>query len=361
MIDPSPAVNLKRYLLVLLLVFGLLAETGLWATPVSAQIEDALVYESFGQATARRENYVRAQKLAIEYAFQNGLKQALRDMIGEKIFQSNRKKLKGMLKRSGKYVQSYRFLESSDSSVEKISRVHLEVTFFKDAILHKLNALEILKSVIKKHSVIVLVNERSLSSESPPDFWDYVPIAEVALMQAFLSSGIKVVGREFAREQVDEQLVLDAAHGDVNAAVDIGLKVGADLVIVGNAVSSRLGEPKDGEPVNIQANLSLRAVSTLQSVVIAARSDFATAQGEDDFKGELKAFDMVGKKMSSILVESIRRYWKPKPKLPPKISAAPDGGGVSTKEPDPPEDEEPEDEPHSAPSRGNTPPMMEEL
>jgi hypothetical protein len=317
---------------------------------VHAQEEEEAGYAVTGTAEARHENYVKARKRAVEYAFQKALEYALKDMVGESVFKSNSKSMETLLNDSSRFVKSYRYLESSDSLAEKVSRVRLEVTFFKDAINRKLNTLGVMKSVIKERSVIVLINEKSLSTESPPDFWDYVPIAEVALLQKLMNAGIQVIGREHARELIDEQAVIDAARGDIAAAVDIGLRVGADIVIVGNAISSRTGPPDAKPPVPIQANLSIKAVSSLRSLVIAAKSEFATMNAADEFKGELQAFEAASAKMSVFLLDAMKRYWRPK--SPPQLQARKDGetGNAPPLEPEP-----------SQPIRQITPRMMDDL
>jgi hypothetical protein len=99
----------------------------------------------------------------------------------------------------------------------------------------------------------------------------------------------------------------------------------------------------------VQANLTLRAVSTTQATVIAARSDFASVEAEEEFKGELQAFEVVGKKMAVFFLDAMKRYWEPKPQ--PDVA-------VGIDEPDPGSSEllEP-----SSPSTGSTPSIMEDL
>ncbi len=347
MVNPSPAVkNPERFIVVMSVLFLFVVFIGsAWAKG-----EPQLVYEVEGKSSVVNNDYVRGRALAVDYAFKNALSVALQDLLGGAAYRRNKKALEKMLKSPKSYIRKYRFLEFYDSDVEQFSRVKLEVVFFPEAINRALSNLGILSSLVKPNTAVVLISEKSLSAEVLPDFWEYVPISEVAMLQKFLAAGVKVTTREKVSEMVDESVVFEAMQGDLDAAVDIGLKAKVDIVIVGTAVTTRVGE-KSAEGLNtVQANLTLRAVSTTKSIVIAARSDFATVEAEEEFKGELQAFEVVGKKMAGFFLDSMKRYWEPKSQ--PDVSAG-------TDEPDL---ENPDllDTP-SQPSSGSTPSIMEDL
>jgi hypothetical protein len=316
-----------------------------------AKGEPQLLYEAEGKSSVKNNDYNQGRARAVDYAFKNALTVALQDLLGGSAYRRNRKSLERMLRSPKKYIKQYRFLEFYDSDVEQFSRVKLEVVFFPDAINRALSQLGILASLVKSNTALVLVNERSLSAESPPDFWDYVPISEVAILQKFLAAGVKVTTREKISEMVDENTVFEAMQGDLDAAVDIGLKAKVDIVIVGTAVTTRLGEKNAEGLITVQSNLTLRAVSTTQSVVIAARSDFASVQAEEEFKGELQAFEVVGKKMAVFFLDAMKRYWEPKPDV-----------AVDMDDPEPSSDPDDSELLEFSPSStGSTPSIMEDL
>ena len=73
------------------------------------------------------------------------------------------------------------------------------------------------------------------------------------------------MGREKLRKIISEKTVLSAIKGNLNSARNIGLKAGADIVIVGTAVSKLRGEnSKDGIKI-VQANINVNVVSTLEA------------------------------------------------------------------------------------------------
>ncbi len=324
-----------------LVLFGFLAGS-VWANG-----ELQLSYEVEGKSSVKNSDYSQGQAIAVDYAFRSALTMALQDLLGGSVYRRNRKALGEMLKRPKKYVKQYRFLEFYDSDVEQFSRVKLEVVFFPEAINRALSKLGVLSSLVKPNTALILVSEKSLSAEIPPDFWEYVPISEVAMLQKFLAAGVNVTTRDKISEMVDEGVVFEAIHGNLDAAVDIGLKAKVDIVIVGTAVTMRLGNENGEGLTTVQANLTLRAISTTQSTVIAARSDFATVEAEEEFNGELQAFEVVGTKMAVFFLDTMKRYWKPQPDV---------AVGIDEPGPESPELLEP-----SSPSSGSTPSIMEDL
>ena len=331
-----------------LFLFGFLAGS------VWAKGEQPLVYEAEGKSFVKNGNYSQGRARAVDFAFKSALTVALQDLLGGSAYRRNRKGMERMLKYPKKYIKQYRFIEYYDSDVEQFSRVKLEVTFFPDAINRALSQLGILASLVKPNTAIVLINERSLSADAPPDFWEYVPISEVAILQKFLAAGVKVTTREKISEMVDEDTVFEAIQGNLDAAIDIGLKAKVDIVIVGTAVTTQRGVKNAEGLITVQSNLTLRAVSTTQAVVIAARSDFASVEAEEEFKGELQAFEVVGQKMAVFFLDAMKRYWEPKPE--PDITVGIDD--ESDPKPDPEDSELLE---LSSSSSGSTPSIMEDL
>jgi len=162
---------------------------GLLAGSVWAKGEPQLIYEVEGKSSVKNNDYSQGRAIAVDYAFKNALTMALQDLLGGSAYRRNRKALKKMLELPKKYVKQYRFLEFYDSDVEQFSRVKLEVVFFPEAINRALSKLGVLSSLVKPNTALILVSEKSLSAEIPPDFWEYVPISEVAMLQKFLAAG----------------------------------------------------------------------------------------------------------------------------------------------------------------------------
>ena len=60
----------------------------------------------------------------------------------------------------------------------------------------------------------------------------------------------------------------------------------------------------------VQVNISARAISGIDSSLIAAKSDFATVENEYELSAELEAFDVTSQKLADFLLPSFHRYWE---------------------------------------------------
>ncbi len=159
--------------------------------------------------------------------------------------------------------------------------------------------------------VVILINESNLSSKRGSLLFETVPISEMLLTRSFVEAGISVVSRRSLHYEIPKKLILGAMDGNIAAAVEIGSKVGADIVIIGNATSSSTAGIGSAKVKKIRVGLSVKAVSSRQSVVVAAKSDFDTASENEIVTSEIEAFRRAGKKMTEFLVPAIKNHWKP--------------------------------------------------
>ncbi|MFQ5672464.1 MAG: CsgG/HfaB family protein [Nitrospinales bacterium] len=284
------------------------------------------VYEVAAETDVFGQNFVKARKKAVAAALQEAVKFSLQETLGEETYQLNLRLLQKIISRAKRYVRGYRFLEAQDNSDENVVSVRLEVTLFNEALRKQLQTLGILTGPGAEGVVAIVIKETSFSSPREAGFWDFMPFSEAALSQRFADAGFHVVERDTLRGLVSEEMISNAVHGDMEAAANIGRKTGADMVIVGSAVSALSPEASEMGLKIIRANISLKAVSVLNSVIIAAKSDFAAAEGEDILTGEQKAFRKASAKLGGFLIDSIQRFRNKEPETEaprPGVSQSP--------------------------------------
>jgi hypothetical protein len=298
------------YFLSLPVIFLLLIAGGFFDAKVFAQQKLEDVYEGAATVQVQGENYVVARKKAVNFALKNGLEEALKEAIGNEEFEASQGDLRKILRRASSYVKSYRFAEAHDDLLEKTSEVRLEMRFFSSAVRQALVKLGLVTGLVSGNKLVVLIKETSFTSAPVTSFWDILPISETQFVKNLMEEGIEVVGREQAREMVSETTVLNAIKGDLKSARSIGLKTGADIVIVGTALSSLRGKRAVGGIKTVQANINVKVVSTLESSLIAAKTDFSTIKHEHALQAELEAFDNASEKLADFLIPSFHRYWE---------------------------------------------------
>lgn len=304
-----------------------LAALFLFAPPAAAQEASGVpVYEVTAKVDVLEENFLKARQQAVTASMKEAVKAAMEEMLGAEVYEANQRSLIGTISRARRYVRGYRFLEAKDNPNEMIVEVRLEVTLFTEILRKKLRRLGILIGPGAEGTVVILIKETSFSRAGDAGFWDYTPFAESALAKSFATAGFMVIERDSLRGLVSEGAAMEAVQGDIETAADIGLKTGADMVIIGNAIAKRMPGGSALDLERVRANISLKVVSPSNSVIIAAKSDFATADGEDVMTGERDAFNKVSAKLSGFLVESFRKDRDKKPeahKPPPSTSKPP--------------------------------------
>lgn len=275
-----------------------------------AQVESELSYEVIVEVPVVKNDFAKAREKAVKMALESALKQDLRDFLGDEEFESNQREIRRMLRESEKYVKSYRFIEAYDDPIELVSQVKLEVVLFQDAVNNYLSQTGVATELEGGKQVVILINENGLSSDRELRFWDSTPITETSLTRNFVEEGIPVVRRGFIRYAIPEETVMSAMKGNMSAAVNIGLKAGADVVIVGNASSTLVQDSQVQSQQPVRVAISIKAVSSHQSTLIAAKSDFATASGNEILASELEAFHRAGKKLTEFLIPAIQKHWE---------------------------------------------------
>ena len=290
--------------------FLLFIAGGFFNAEVFAQQKLGNVYGGAATVQAQGENYVVARKKAVNLALKNGLEGALKEAMGDEEFESSQRDLRKILRRASRYVKSYRFVNAHDDLFEKTSEVRLEMRFFPSAVRQALAGLGVITDPVSENKLVVLIKETSFTSAPVTSFWDIFPISETQLVKNLMEEGIDVIGREQVRDMVSETTVLNAIKGDLKSTRSIGLKTGADIVIVGTALSSLRGKRAAEDIKTVQANINVKVVSTLESSLIAAKTDFSTIKHEHALQAELEAFDNASEKLADFLIPSFHRYWK---------------------------------------------------
>jgi len=275
-----------------------------------AQLDSESSYEVIAEARAVKNNFARAREKAVKIALKLALEQNLREFLGDEEFERNQEKIQRMLKKSEKYVKSYRFLEAYDDPIKLVSQIKLEVVLYQDAVNNYLGRIGVEMGLEGGKQVVILINESSLGSDSELPFWETMPTSETSLTRNFIEEGIPVVRRGFIRYAIPEETVIGAMRGDLSAAANIGLKAGADIVIVGNATSALVIEDQVQSQQPVRVAISLKVISSQRSTLIAAKSDFATASGNEVLASELKAFHHAGKKLTEFLIPAIQKHWE---------------------------------------------------
>ncbi len=212
------------------------------------------------------------------------------------------------------YVRKFTVLEDRQDGNVWLTKLRCEVSEAK--LDEDLMAFGIAYRRAGMPRVMVLVAEQSITATEASGWWQGggnaadLRVMENAFMDRMEKSGFTFIDPEV----LSGKLTLESIGADPNVAKarEIGLKAGAEVVVVGRAVAKPLGEiPIDGGTFfSAVANVSARAVRTDTGEVIAAAEFTGTAgKGFERTTAGRNALSEAGRQLARDLFAKIGRVW----------------------------------------------------
>ncbi len=126
---------------------------------------------------------------------------------------------------------------------------------------------------------MIMIEEKNLGTYT-------IDEAEKVITEYLMSNGIEVVDAELIRTNVDRDKALQAMNASPRSAAALGLQFGADVVLVGKAISKGSAEQiKDTAFRSYQASVTIKAIRTDTAEVLAMESREAAKIHVDDLAG----------------------------------------------------------------------------
>lgn len=276
------------------LLLGLAA--GAHPAPVAAQTVE-VVAEGVGAvvggdvARARDEALRDAYRVAIEQGA--GVSIASRtDMSDFTVFYDR------VVSQAGGYVQSYQILGDYWQTPDGLVHVKIRARVARGDIRSDLQALAILIDMMGNPTIMVLVDEKNLSSPLATS------IAETKIVEKLSAVRYHLVDQRQIEAIKASDTAKRAMQGDISAAITLGERFAADIVIVGDVNSKFLTSTRSGNFTfqSCMAFGTLRAVLTQTGQIIWAETPQATkAQLSADVAG-LEAIKAVADDVASRLI-----------------------------------------------------------
>ena len=277
-------------------------------TSVQAQEDSFLdTLEMDGFAEVVDNNRAAAKESATKDAIRRAVEKTVESILSPEVLLNNYAWVSSIYSNSEDYIHSYSFLSESFDEEYNIYSVTLKIILYPNYIKSVLASQDTLKNNLDtRHKILIIIRERGLFSSNEDDFWKYIPMSEMFLVQKIESEGSSVVDRDTLMDKVDVVLIQKSIKGDIQAAIQAGLLSSAQIVITGNAVARERGsDPENPNIRNYQANISLKAYQTKTGKILGARSEFVTIANANKEVGELNAFMAAGKKIYTSFIANI--------------------------------------------------------
>jgi hypothetical protein len=164
--------------------------------------------------------------------------------------------------------------------------------------------------------IFVLVAEQAINATQVSGWWQGggntadLRVMENAFMDRMEKSGFTFVDPEVLQGKVKLEAI--GADPNLQQAREIGVKTGADLVVVGRAIAKPLGEMQleNGTFYSAVANVSARAVRTDTGEIVAAAEFTGTAgRGFEQTTAGRNAFSEAGRQLARDLFGKIGKVW----------------------------------------------------
>lgn len=278
-----------------------MAVISLLATWAAGQAVKSVSAEGIGVVLQGNVDIARDQ--ALEDALRKAVEQAVGTLVESETLVRNAQLLSDQIyKRTTGYIRAYTILEERQEG--QVIRVRVRATVDTGNLEQDLATLGLLYRRVKQPRIMVVIPETHIGLR-PPD-----PAGETEIIRQLIQKGIRVVDQAQTRRIRESDQVRRALAGDREAARLIGLRHGAEVLIIGEAFSegAMRGGPL-GPMVSVRARLEARAIRTDTGEILAADGQFAAAVDIAEHMAGKKALAAAGSKWLEAALPVVLNRW----------------------------------------------------
>jgi hypothetical protein len=296
------------------LLAALLLGPAAGAAPSAARADDVQSTEAVGQAPVAGD-LLAARDRAKDDALRNCVQQVATTVVTAATETDQAQLLSDKIyAHSVGYIRRFQVLEDKQDGNTWMTKVRCEVSEAK--LDEDLMAFGIAYRRAGMPRVLVLVAEQAINASQATGWWQGggntadLRVVENALMDRMEKSGFTFVDAEVLQGKVRLESI--GADPNVQQAREIGVKSGAELVIIGRVIAKPLGEiPIDnGTFYSSVANVSARAVRTDTGEVVAA-AEFTSPAGKgfEQATAGRNALSEAGRMLAREMFSRVGKVW----------------------------------------------------
>ncbi len=150
---------------------------------------------------------------------------------------------------------------------------------------------------------MIMIEEKNLGTYT-------VDEAEKVITECLIANGMEVVDAELIKTNVDRDKALQVMNASPRSAAAMGLQFGADVVLVGKAISKGSADQiKDTSFRSYQASVSLKAIRTDTAEILAMENRDAAKIHVDDMAGGTLAIREAATPLIRELLPKLMAKW----------------------------------------------------
>lgn len=275
--------------------------------------EQEVVAKGLGAIIGNDE--AKAYDDALASALRNAVEQVVGTMIQSSVLVENYQVVEDRIYSNTRgYVKSYQVINQENRG-NNIVETTIRAVVKKSNLENDLNAIGLLISQKNKPRVMVMIDEINMDQH----YYYYYNNRDLnttanELTNKFLEKGFTFVDQDVAAQKLQRDAALAAVDGDAKAAQTIAKESGAEVLIIGKAISKAAsGGPavlRQSGMVSCQATVNLRAVRADDGSVIATSSQQAAAVHVDQVTGGTQALIKASDLAAEDLTKKILKAWQ---------------------------------------------------
>ena len=256
---------------------------------------------------------VKAREDAISAALRNAVEQVVGTMIESDVLVENYQTVEDKIyTRTAGYVQQYDIISTNKQS-DNVLEVTVRAMVKLSDLRNDLQGIGVLISRKGKPRTMVLIDERNITTNYHQLIAD-LNTTETTIMNEMMNLGFPFVDAVQAKKNIARDMAQAAIQGDAAVAASIATRLGAEILIIGTAISKEAsGTPavvRNAGFKSCQANINLRVIRADDATIIAVASAHDRAAHIDEITGGSLALEKAAKKASKELAEKIIKVWQ---------------------------------------------------
>src|SRR5512133_3413182 len=282
--------------------------------PVAQGKDEVKTTEAVGQA-AIAGDVIAAKGQAKDDAMRNCVQQVASSIVTASTETDQAQLLSDkVFSHSVGYIRRFQILDDKQDGNTRVTKLRCEVSEAK--LDEDLMAFGIAYRRAGMPRVFVLVAEQAIDATKATGWWQGggnaadLRVVENAFMDRMEKSGFTFIDAEVLQGKVKLEAI--GADPNLQQAREIGVKTGAEIVIVGRAIAKPLGEMQldNGTFYSAVPNVSARAVRTDTGEVLAAVEFTGTAgRGFEQTTAGRNALSEGGRQLARDLFAKIGKVW----------------------------------------------------
>lgn len=286
---------------------------------VNLQAEDQIATKTvvvIGTGKIYKEDSASARKEAIENSLVSAVESVALDLIPpESLHQTFQSLNEALYDQTGKFIQGYKVL--AEFKIKDAYRVMVEANVSIAGLTKLMSDARIMSGGTSLPKILVLVSERNLEDTSPKYWWGKKAVlGEIFSVSAFIetmrSKGLPVLDHPSIAQITSLDDGYDKPDLDKKEAVDLGLNLKADIVIVGRTTIDQAQNVMGKNIKSFKGVVSARAIRTDTGEEIATITKSAVTANADETIGARKALSAAGSLAGETLASQIIDAWQRK-------------------------------------------------